>query len=341
MSWDDLKDKHYVDDNNYEKERFYEEDKVKEPIYRSTTRSYFYSIFRVGRKFKQQNGITNSGLNMIKAFQKHMEREIEVINSDDHINNEILIGNTDIYGTVREYIKDIKLRKNSVVARELLMTASPGFFKGLSNAELQKWKNENLKWLKENYGNNCVYAILHKDESTWHIHSLIVPKFENEKGENILSNTRYFDGIEKMRGWQDNYAMNMNKSFQSLNRGIKYSKAKHMEIRHYYALINQNINENDIEQLAAKAKNEELLKIKLKSIEKTLEIYKKYNGKNELEKDNAISESKKLYEDLERIKDDKDTYKEAISLLSQQYKIPQYAIKNAIKFTQNINEKEK
>lgn len=329
MSWDDFGKKTYVTDNE------------KDLIYRSTGGKHFYAIFRIGKKFKQQDGIKNSGLNMIKSFQKHMEREINVTNADANIKNEILIGDTNIYETVKDYIKDVNLRKNSVVARELLMTASPDFFRGLIPQELQQWKSKNLKWLKDNYGKNCVYATLHRDEKTWHIHALIVPKFKNKKGEYILSNTRYFDGIEKMRGWQDNYANSMQSTFKCLNRGIRYSKAKHIEIRHYYALINQKVNDKDIDQLTAKAKEQELLKIKIKAIEKTLKIYKDYSSRNDIQKDAAIQEAKNLTNEIVKMKENEEVYKEAISLLSQQYKIPQYVIKEVIRECENINEREK
>lgn len=317
MSWDDFKSV---------------PDKTKDVTFRSTNSSHFYAIFRVGKKFKD--------INSIKHFEKHMEREINVPNADMNIKNELLIGNENIYGEVKNYIKDIKLRKNAVIARELLMTASPDFFKGLSKQDLEKWKTENIKWLQKNYGENCIYATLHKDEKTWHIHALIVPKFINEKGKSILSNARYFDGIEKFREWQTNYAEGMQQYFKCLNRGIKFSKQKHIMLKTYYNLIQKEINIKDMEQVIAKAKNSELLEIKIKSIQKTLEVYKNYNSKNDLEKNRAIQESKGLLKEIEVLRADKEVYNEALSMLSQQYKIPQYVVKAAIKFAENINDKE-
>ncbi|MBO0555653.1 recombinase [Clostridium botulinum] len=316
------------------------QEKPKEITYRKTN-NYYYAIFRIGKKYKTTDGTVKSTLAQIKTFQRHMEREMEVPNANRNICNEILIGNSDVYRSAWNYIQGIKLRKNNIVARELLLTASPNFFKGLSPMDLDKWKNVNINWLEENFGTNCIYATLHKDESTWHIHALIIPKFENKRGKYILSNTRYFDGIEKLRGWQDNYANNMRTHFKSLNRGIKYSKAKHMEIKHFYSLINKNLNEKDIDQLASKAKNAELLNIKIKAIEKTLELYRQLNSSNLEEKENIKNNFKKLKKEIDQIKEDKELYKEAIEMLSQQYKIPQYAVKNAIKFCQNINQRER
>jgi len=315
-------------------------EKSKTPTYRRTN-NYYYAIFRIGRKYKTNDGSLKNTLNSIKGFQRHMEREMEVPNANTSIDNEILIGNADVYGTAWQYLQGIKLRKNNIVARELLLTASPAFFKGLSSQDLEKWENSNVNWLEENFGNNCVYATLHKDETTWHIHALVIPKFQKENGRYILSNTRYFDGIEKLREWQDNYANGMQKHFRSLNRGIKYSKAKHMEIRHFYNLINTNLQEKDIEQLTYKAKNAELLNIKIKAIEKTLEIYRQLNSNNYKEKKDIKDNAETLEKEIKKLKENRLLYKEAIEMLSQQYKIPQYAIKSAVRFCQNINQKER
>lgn len=327
MSWDDFKAM---------------PDKVQELTYRGSGAKHFYCIFRIGKSFKVVNGNMTSTINSIKNFQKHMEREIEVLNADVKIKNEILIGNKEVCETVRKYIKDIKLRKDGVVAKELLITASPDFFKSLSPGQLEMWKEDNMKFIDKYFGSNCVYATLHKDEKSYHIHALVVSRFYNKK-RNLytLSNKRYFGGREKLREWQDNYSLAMQERFKCLNRGVKYSKAKHLTIRQYYTLINQNLNEKDISQVLAKAKNSELLEIKIKAIEKTLQVYKNYNSKNERMKENAILESKGLLKEIEKMKEDKETYKEALSLLSQRYKVPQYVVSEMIRECENINEKER
>lgn len=320
MSWEDLREKP-------------KNENVKDAVFKNTNSSYFYAVFNIGDKYKT--------INAIGGFQKHMERENEVANADKNIENEILIGNKNVMQNVKNYISDIKIRKNAVIGRSLIMSASPDFFRGLTKDDLNKWKVDNTKFLKDNFGENCIYATLHKDEKTWHIHALIIPKFKNKKGESILSNTRYFDGIERMRAWQDNYSLAIQERFKCLNRGTRYSKQKHIELKVFYALIKQDFNEKDIQQMTAKAKNSELLEIKIKAIQKTLEVYKNYNSKNSLDKDNAINESKLLYKDIEKMKEDKDLYKEALSLISQQYKIPQYVVNQAIKQCENINESER
>lgn len=295
--------------------------------------NYFYCVYRIGKSYKTIDGNMNQTINGIRYFEKHMERKMEVPNANFEIKNEILIGSGDIRGIVKEYIKDIKLRKDGVVAKELLMTASPDFFRGMMPGELQKWKDDNVKFLKDNFGDNCVYATCHNDEKTVHIHALIVSKFYNEKRKiYTLANKRYFGGREKLREWQDNYSNAMQEHFKILHRGVKYSKAKHMQIKQFYSLLKQNVDEKSIEQLTAKVKNSQLLEIKMKAIQKTLETYKKYSNKNDL----ALQDAKLLLKQIDKFKDDKDIYKEVVSLLSQQYRIPQYAIKECIKQCENI-----
>ena len=146
MSWDDFKKV---------------EAKPKNPIVRSSGQRYFYCIFRIGNKLKVVDGSLKNTLNTIKQFQKHMERQQETTNANTEISNEILIGNKNVYGAVKEYIKDVKLRKNGVLARELLMTASPDFFKSMLPGELELWVDDNRRWLDKRFGDNCIYATLH------------------------------------------------------------------------------------------------------------------------------------------------------------------------------------
>jgi len=299
--------------------------------------THFYAIFRIGNKLKVVDGSMKNTLNTIKQFQKHMERQQETLNADKTKQNEIIIGNKNIYGNVKEYVKDVKIHKNNVLARELLMTASPDFFKGMMEGELERWKNDNLKFLDKTFGDTCRYACLHLDESTPHIHALIVPRIKNKKGEYILSNKHYFNGIEAYREYQDNYSKSMQEHFKCLNRGIKYSKAKHLTIRQYYTLVNKELDFKNLKQLEAKAKDHELQEIKIKAIEKTLQVYKNYNSKNSLEKDNLAIESKELIKEIEKLKNEKENY---ISYISQTYKIPQYLVNDVVKELEQINDKE-
>lgn len=315
-------------ERNYEYE--YEKQRAKDPIYRSIgLTGSLYAIFRVGeRKYKT--------IAQIRHYQNHMERLVDTPNADLNIKNEILIGSSNIVKDVQDYIKDVKLRSNSVIARDLLLTASPAFFKNIPDLERRKWVELNLQWLKDNFGDNCVYATLHKDETTWHISALIVPKFYDEKKKTyILSNTRYFDGIAKLSKWQDDYSSGIQKVFKSLNRGIKFSKAKHIEIRHYYAMLNSKLKEEDITQVCAKAKNSELMEMQVKNLRGTLNAYRDYSKKTEIEKESLVKNNEAILNNLENLRKDKEIYKETLKALSEIYKIPQSAVVKVIDYVES------
>lgn len=321
MSWEDLEKKPSTEEKLY-----------KEPIYRSTGIGHYYCIFRIGKRFKSMTNIRN--------FKRHMEREMQVLNADSSIKNEIIMGDANITENVSAYLEGVKMRKDSVYATELLLTASPGFFRGMPKSELDKWVGLNKTWLEKQFGENLRYAVLHLDESTPHIHALVVPVFQTEKGK-ILANKRYFGGREKLRQYQDIYAIEMQNSFKSLNRGIKFSKAKHIEIRHFYNMVNAELNEHDLESLCAKAKNGELLKIKLQAIQQTLQAYKDYSRKTDAEKQQLLENNKELKKSIKELKKDKEVFHEALDILSQQYKLPQNAIKSVLKYAENSLNKER
>lgn len=76
-----------------------------------------------------------------------------------------------------------KMRKDAVVAVEVLLTSGPEFFDGIEKdrAKLSKnprfldWVQKTLDWAKKEFGSNLVDATLHMDESTPHLHLMAVP----------------------------------------------------------------------------------------------------------------------------------------------------------------------
>lgn len=289
--------------------------------YGSST-SYF-CVFRVGKSIKGMSGIS--------AFEKHMERQMEVFNADPEKMkyNRVLIGSQNILNDVQDYIKDIpNIRKNGVIAKDLVLTSNLGFFKGLAPGEFEKWIESNINFLKIQYGENCVYAVLHMDETTPHIHALIVPKFYNqERGYYQLNNSRYFDGREKLREWQDLYSRHMGNTFNNLIRGIRGSKAKHIDIKTYYSLINSKEMSSD--KLLAQAKENYLLKKEVGSLKATL---KKIDNKEEQDK---------IKEQLNAAAKNNTVYQKTIREISKKFNISEKQILKIIDDIQKGKDKEK
>ncbi len=179
--------------------------------------------------------------------EHHTKRVKEVPNANPEIQNIRFIGTSETPDSptldtlVRERIGEQTIRKNAVLCVEMLLTASPEYFRPDDPSQagyyqpqrLEDWKQAVHQWLDDQYGDRIVRAELHLDESTPHIHAYLVPLDERGK----LNCRGLFGGREKLSKFQDSYAEAM--SPLGLERGIKGSRAKHTAVKQYYAAVNK------------------------------------------------------------------------------------------------------
>lgn len=177
----------------------------------------------------------------------HTSRKRDTPNADPEKQYIRIIGSPDSPNTpdletiVRERIGEQTIRKNAVLAVEFLLTASPEYFRPDDPAraghyeqqQLEDFQHTACEWLLNRYGDRIVRAELHLDESTPHIHAYMVPL--DDKGKlncrALLGGSRY-----RLSELQDDFAAAM--APLGLERGIKGSRAKHTEVRKYYAAVN-------------------------------------------------------------------------------------------------------
>jgi len=143
-----------------------------------------------------------------------------------------------------------KLRKDSVLAVELMLSASPDWFKTASREQTQEWLRRNVAWIEDTFGrDNVLQVTLHLDETTPHLHAFVVPEIEmvETRGRKpkagspaaakapkpALAASHWLDGRAKLGELQDRYAAAM--APMGLERGLKGSGARHRTIRSYYA----------------------------------------------------------------------------------------------------------
>lgn len=172
----------------------------------------------------------------VRRSMKHAFREQETPNADAERtpdNTHIGAQNTaEAMQRFNEAMPD-KVRKNAVLAVEYLVTASPESMQGKSRQEQDAYFRDSLKWLQDKHGaENVVYAGIHRDETTPHMYAYVVPK--DERGR---LNCRAFygerDALSKM---QTDFAASVGNN-HGLERGVEGSKARHTEIRQYYARV--------------------------------------------------------------------------------------------------------
>lgn len=137
-------------------------------------------------------------------------------------------------------------RAGTVLAVEVLLTASPEFFRpgraheaGTWDAErFTAWRDASLKFLRTQWGPNLVSCAAHLDESTPHLACVlsVVDDSPRRRGPRVrLNASRWFDGAAKLSALQDAYAAAM--APLGLERGIKGSRARHEDIRRRYSTL--------------------------------------------------------------------------------------------------------
>lgn len=128
-----------------------------------------------------------------------------------------------------------KPRWDSVYAYEIVLGYSHG---ALPDNMIREWADANVKWLGEAFGGekNVLSAVLHMDETTPHIHAIVIPI--NEK--NHLCAKDFTGGKRKMFKLRDSYTVAMEKF--GLEAPIRYTKADNHELKKFYRAVNTIAN---------------------------------------------------------------------------------------------------
>lgn len=134
------------------------------------------------------------------------------------------------------YNGDTAIRKDAVKYINHVLTGSHD-----AMIEIFKDRDKRNKWIRANFNficdkfgeQNIVRFTIHVDEKTPHIHCITVPLTTDGR----LSAREMVGNNKKLQEFQDIYAGYM-EDFD-LERGIRGSKAKHTDIKEFYARINE------------------------------------------------------------------------------------------------------
>lgn len=177
-------------------------------------------------------------LGNISGSLAHTYRTIDTPNADPsrtHLNNNSLPTHADALQAIKDKLPD-KVRKNGVLCIEYLITASPDWG-GFGSDKQQAYFDDAVKWLKDKHGSdNVVMTGIQLDETTPHLVAYVVPY--DSKGK--LNCRAFLGGREKMTAMQTDFASKVGKKY-SLERGEQGSRAKHEEVKKFYADIKKGV----------------------------------------------------------------------------------------------------
>ena len=209
-----------------------------------------------------------------------------------------------------------RTRSDSVRVVEVLVTASPEFFKGKKKAEIKAYFQEALDFIQQHQNpRTIISAVVHMDEKTPHMHLCFVPLTEDKR----LSAKEIVGNKKKLTWWQDEFWKHMVGKSPDLERGESPSETgrTHIPPRLFKEAVHLNRMKdqimailNDSNPFNKKSKAEELetlldkyvpgveaMRTKLKKYDKT---YKELTAENaELEKELNSASRESIQKKLE------------------------------------------
>ena len=184
-----------------------------------------YTVFRTAKL---------KGAGSIGGSIAHALREREVPNADPERtkDNEVLVP-YDAEKT-RNDIESARVRSDNVEMVELVMTTSPEWMDSATDEQKKEFEKRSIEFLEEKFGRENIRSLVwHRDEKTDHLSAHVTPIDRNGH----LNAKEHLGGREKMSRLQDQFADKMKDL--GLERGLKGSKAHHVEIGKYYARVNE------------------------------------------------------------------------------------------------------
>ncbi len=254
----------------------------------------------------------------ISKIDAHNERTKEsyksnpdIDHSRTHLNFHLVTPTCRYRAEAERQIKEAncRTRTDSVRVVEVLITASPDFFKEKTQSEVKAFFRHALSFVQKNQSpETIISAAVHMDEETPHMHLSFVPLTADKRltAKEILGNRK------KMIWWQDEFWKHMHEKYPVLERGESASETgrTHIPTRLFKEAVHLNrqkalllsmISEvNPLNKARKSAEIEALLERYIPSVEKMRTQLKRYDSafktlkaeKEELEHEvNASKES--------------------------------------------------
>lgn len=179
-----------------------------------------YSIMRVA---KVKSGVNTTGI------QKHVQRENKNYNNKDIVSEKTADNYDLLHGKEKKNYRELiekrikdgytgkrKIRSDAVRHVDGIITSDKDFFDGLSQEQTEKYFRDSLEFLQNEYGKkNMLYAAVHMDESTPHMHFGAVPLTKDGR----LSAKEVVGNKKALTNLQDRYNQFMNERGFHLERG--------------------------------------------------------------------------------------------------------------------------
>lgn len=169
--------------------------------------------------------IQRIGWGALKAHAKHERREIgDRSHTDPSKTPRNLAAGLDKCPeeAVKEYLGQTGAKidkRNEKPFTRLLLSASPEYFRpgragqggSYDLAQMKAWTKTSTAWLRKEFGSDLIHVALHLDETTPHIHAVVVPTYEKKTKRRTVRQVSHhkhpaFAGEKSYEACHDRYA---------------------------------------------------------------------------------------------------------------------------------------
>ena len=230
-----------------------------------------YSIVRVS---KVKSGTNTTGI------QKHVQRENNNYENEDidhsktHLNYDLVNDNKQNFNNLidekieQNYTGKRKIRTDAVKHIDGLITSDSEFFNNQSPEDTKRFFEHAKTFLEQEYGkDNLLYATVHMDEKTPHMHYGVVPITDDGR----LSAKEVVGNKKALTAFQDRFNEHVKQRGYDLERGQsrQVTNAKHEQISQYKQKTEYHKQEYERESQKTdhiKQKNDKLMQEYQKSL---------------------------------------------------------------------------
>lgn len=237
-----------------------------------------YSIIRVA-KVKGKTNTTGIQKHVQRENKKYENADVDLSKSDmnyDLINPKPIDFNKKIDEKIEQNYKGKrKIRKDAVKHIDGVITSDSLFFLGKPDEDIKRFFEDSKEFLVEEYGEeNVLYATVHMDEKTPHMHFGVVPITEDGR----LSAKEILGNKKAMTEFQDRFNQYVNDKGYRLERGTPKHKTerKHQEVEQFKENTDYYQNQKDRARILSDhyKKGEEEYKKKVAKLQKQHSILK-------------------------------------------------------------------
>ena len=238
-------------------------------------RSDFYMSYSIVRVSKVKSGTNTTGI------QKHVQRENNNYENEDidhsktHLNYDLVNDNKQNFNNLidekigQNYTGKRKIRTDAVKHVDGLITSDKEFFDNQTPEDTKQFFEHAKDFLEREYGkDNLLYATVHMDEKTPHMHYGVVPITDDGR----LSAKEVVGNKKALTEFQDRFNEHVKQRGYDLERGQsrQVTNAKHEQISQYKQKTEYHKQEYERESQKTdhiKQKNDKLMQEYQKSLE--------------------------------------------------------------------------